>query len=181
MVHISSDFVFDGRKGTPYVEDDEPNPMNVYGRSKLDGERRVLESGAAAIVLRTAWLYGKHGPRSFVKAILAAAEQGQPLKVVADQVGSPTSSADLATAIAQLIGSPQEGLFHVTNRGSCSRFEFAQAIVRGRVPVERISTAESGRRAARPPDSSLASLRWQQAGLTALRPWQDALADYLRS
>jgi dTDP-4-dehydrorhamnose reductase len=181
IVHISSDFVFDGRKGSPYVETDRPNPLNVYGQSKLEGEHRVLESGAAASVLRTAWLYGKQGPRSFVKAILAAAENGQPLRVVADQVGSPTSSADLTTAILQLMSRPKPGLFHVTNGGSCSRFEFAQAIVRRRVPVEPISTSDSGRRAVRPANSSLTSERWEAAGFTALRPWQDALDDYLVS
>src|SRR5207245_3190447 len=142
IVHISSDYVFDGTKGTAYTEDDAPNPLSVYASSKYEGERRVLDSGAAACVLRTAWLYGVHG-KNFVKAILAAAARGGPLKVVADQVGSPTATADLAQAIAQLIETPARGLFHVANGGACSRFGFAQAIVRGAVEVLPITTAEA--------------------------------------
>jgi dTDP-4-dehydrorhamnose reductase len=178
IVHISTDYVFDGRKGTPYTEEDLPNPLSVYAQSKYEGERRVLESGASACVLRTAWLYGRHG-RNFVKAILAAASRGGPLRVVADQVGSPTATADLAHAMAQLIQRPVRGLFHVANAGSCSRFEFAQAIVRGAVDVQPISTAESAHPAARPANSSLATVRWNVAGLTPLRSWRHALDDFL--
>jgi dTDP-4-dehydrorhamnose reductase len=178
IVHISTDYVFDGAKGTPYTEEDVPNPLSVYARSKLEGERRVLDSGASACVLRTAWLYGRHG-KNFVKAILAAAEKGGPLKVVADQVGSPTATADLAHAIAQLIGTPARGLFHVANVGACSRFEFAKAIVRGAVQVLPITTAEVARPAPRPANSSLLSVRWQQTGLIPLRSWQVALDRFL--
>ncbi|MDQ6879192.1 MAG: dTDP-4-dehydrorhamnose reductase [Candidatus Dormibacteraeota bacterium] len=179
LVHISTDYVFDGRKGSPYVEDDVPNPLGAYGRSKYEGEKQVLQSGAAAVVLRTAWLYGKHGPPSFVKAILAAADRQKELRVVADQVGSPTSSADLATAIQQAMVGRARGLFHVTNSGVCSRFEFAQAIVAGRVPVVPITTAEMPRPAARPAYSALRSIRWEQAGFAPLRPWREALDEYL--
>src|ERR1700730_4908224 len=101
LIHVSTDYVFDGQKGSPYDENDKPNPLSVYARSKREGERRVLASGAPACVLRTAWLYGRYG-KNFVKAIQAAAARGGPLKVVADQVGSPTSTADLAAAIARL-------------------------------------------------------------------------------
>src|SRR5207245_4807579 len=89
MLHISSDFVFDGTKGSPYTEDDRPNPLNIYGRSKYEGDKRVLNSKASAIVLRTAWLYGIHG-KNFVKAILERAKEGRPLDVVSDQLGSHT-------------------------------------------------------------------------------------------
>jgi dTDP-4-dehydrorhamnose reductase len=178
ILHISTDYVFDGTKGTPYTEDDTPNPLSVYARSKYEGERRVLESGASASVLRTAWLYGRHG-KNFVKAILAAAARGGPLKVVVDQVGSPTATADLAQAIAELLQTPARGLFHVANAGACSRFEFAQAIVRGAVEVLPITTAEAARPAPRPADSSLASVRWQQSGLTPMRSWRTALSSFL--
>jgi dTDP-4-dehydrorhamnose reductase len=180
IVHISTDYVFDGTKGAPYTEDDAPNPLSVYARSKYQGERRVLESGVSACVLRTAWLYGRHG-KNFVKAILAAAARGGPLKVVADQVGSPTATADLAQAIAQLLQTPARGLFHVANAGACSRFEFAQAIVQGSVEVLLIATAEAGRPARRPANSSLTSVHWQQSGLTPLRSWRSALDAFLQS
>jgi dTDP-4-dehydrorhamnose reductase len=178
IVHVSSDYVFDGTKGTAYTEDDTPNPLSVYARSKFEGERRVLESGVSACVLRTAWLYGVHG-KNFVRAILAAATKGGPLKVVADQIGSPTATADLARAIAQLIQTPARGLFHAANSGACSRFEFAQAIVRGSVEVLPITTAQAARRAQRPPNSALVSVRWKRAGLTPLRSWQLALDGFL--
>jgi len=180
IVHISTDYVFDGTKGAPYSEEDAPNPQSVYARSKYEGERRVFDSGASACVLRTAWLYGRHG-KNFVKAILAAAAKGGPLKVVADQVGSPTATADLAQAVAQLIQTPARGLFHVANSGACSRFEFAKAIVRGSVEVQPITTREAARPASRPANSSLISVRWQQSGLTPLRSWHSALDAFLQS
>ena len=178
LIHISSDYVFDGRKGAPYDEDDRPNPLSVYARSKLEGERRVLQSDADACVLRTAWLYGHHG-KNFVKSILQAAERGGPLRVVADQVGSPTSTADLARMIGALIATPARGLFHLVNQGACSRYEFALAIVRGRVEVKPISTAEAARPAPRPANSALTSVRWSSTGLPPLRSWQAALDAYL--
>ena len=178
MVHISTDYVFDGRKGAPYTELDRPDPLSVYGRSKYEGELQVLSAHPSACVLRTAWLYGEHG-KNFVKAILKAAESGGPLKVVADQVGSPTWAQHLARAIAELIGTPARGLFHVANGGSCSRFEFARAIVNGRVEVEPISAADAARPAPRPANSALASERWQPAGLHPLPAWETALSDFL--
>ncbi|TMD24081.1 MAG: dTDP-4-dehydrorhamnose reductase [Chloroflexi bacterium] len=178
LIHVSTDYVFDGRKGSAYTEDDVPNPLSVYGRSKYEGERRVLESKARACVLRTAWLYGRHG-KNFVKAIRAAAGEGRPLKVVADQVGSPTAVADFAQAIARLMQTPARGLFHVVNAGACSREEFARAIVRGAVQVLPITSAQAGRAAPRPENSSLISARWSALGLRPLRPWQAALDAFL--
>jgi dTDP-4-dehydrorhamnose reductase len=180
MVHVSSDFVFDGTKGSPYTEDDRPNPLSVYARSKYEGDLRVLNSKASACVLRTAWLYGRHG-KNFVRAILERAKLGKPLEVVADQVGSPTYTVDLADAISRIIRTSARGLFHVTNSGACSRFELAQAIVRGTVEVRPIATAEAGRRARRPANAPLTSVRWAAAGLPPLRPWQAALDDFLDS
>lgn len=178
LVHISTDYVFDGTKRTPYTEDDTPHPLSAYARSKLEGEQRVLQSGVNACVLRTAWLYGHHG-KNFVKTILAAAEKGDPLRVVRDQVGSPTATADLAATIAALIETAATGLFHTVNAGACSRFEFAKAIVRKRVDVLPITSAEAARPAARPANSSLTSVRWSSTGLAPLRPWREALAAFL--
>ena len=179
IVHISTDYVFDGAKGAPYTEDDRPNPLSIYARTKYEGEQRVLASGASACVLRTAWLYGWQG-KNFVKAILAAAERGGPLRVVADQVGSPTATRDLSEAIAGLIGRGGGwGLFHVVNSGACSRFEFAKAIVGGRVEVQPITTAEAARVAPRPKFSALTSTRWPATGLPTLSSWEVALERFL--
>ena len=179
IVHVSTDYVFDGRKGTPYTEEDRPNPLSVYGRSKLEGENRVLGSAASASVLRTAWLYGAYGT-NFVKTIAAAAENGGPLRVVSDQTGSPTWTRDLARAIAQLIITSSRGLFHVTNGGACTRYELAEAIVGDRVEVLPIGSAEAARPAPRPQNSALASVRWQAAGFEPLPDWRVALQEFLR-
>jgi dTDP-4-dehydrorhamnose reductase len=179
LMHVSTDYVFDGRKGSPYVEGDVPNPLSVYGRSKFAGEQRVLAANANAIVARTAWLYGRHG-KNFVKSILAASQKGGPLKVVSDQIGSPTATADLARAIAHLIKRPLRGMLHVVNAGSCSRYEFAKAIVPPETEVVPISTVEAARPAPRPTNASLASERWASTGLPPLRSWQEALKDFLK-
>lgn len=178
LIHVSTDYVFDGQKGSPYTEGDRPNPINVYGWSKYEGEQRVLRVEPNACVLRTAWLYGRHG-KNFVKAILAAARAG-PLRVVIDQVGSPTASLDLAEAIRELLARPAiKGIFHVVNAGSCSRYAFARAILRDRVQVEPITTGQLPRAAARPANAALVSGRWEAAGLTALQPWEAALNRFL--
>ena len=178
MVHISTDYVFDGRKGSPYNELDRADPLSVYGRSKYEGELQVQSAHPSACVLRTAWLYGEYG-KNFVRAILKAAEGGGPLKVVADQVGSPTWTRHLVQAIGELIETPARGLFHVVNAGACSRFEFARAIVQGRVEVLPIRADEAARPAPRPANSSLVSVRWEAAGLRPLPAWERALMEYL--
>jgi dTDP-4-dehydrorhamnose reductase len=178
MVHISTDYVFDGRKGAAYTELDRAGPLSVYGRSKYEGELQVLSAHPSSCVLRTAWLYGHYG-NNFVKAILSAADRGGALKVVSDQVGSPTWTRHLARAIGELIETPARGLLHVANGGSCSRFEFARAIVKGRVEVQPISAVDAARPAPRPANSALVSVRWQAAGLRPLPDWESALTDYL--
>jgi dTDP-4-dehydrorhamnose reductase len=178
ILQISTDYVFDGRKRTAYVEGDSPNPISVYGRSKYEGEGRVLESGAHACVLRTAWLYGRAG-KNFVRSIQKAADAGGPIRVVADQVGSPTATADLAGAILEALEAGLTGLFHVVNAGACSRFELARSVVGDRVQVLPITTAEAGRPARRPANSALVSDRWSATGCSPLRPWQEALRAFL--
>jgi dTDP-4-dehydrorhamnose reductase len=178
MLHIGTDYVFDGRKGAPYTELDRADPLSVYGRSKYEGELQVQSANPSACVLRTAWLYGEYG-NNFVKAILTAAARGSPLKVVADQVGSPTWTRHLAQAIGELIETPARGLFHAANGGSCSRFEFARAIVQGKVEVLPISAADAARPAPRPANSALVSARWDASGLRPLPDWETALADFL--
>ncbi len=186
LIYISTDYVFDGRKGSPYDECDPPNPRSAYGRSKLAGEQAVRENADHAI-LRTAWLYGQHG-RNFVTAILERARKGEPLRVVDDQVGSPTWSRDLAGAIAALVPKSAAGIFHATGAGQCSWFEFAEAILDeaaslgqvARVPVVPISTVELARAAPRPAFSVLGNRRLRESGVAPLPHWRDSLRAFLK-
>jgi len=190
LVHISTDHVFgaDAERRTPYVETDVPGPVNVYGRSKLAGEELVRSLCDRHYVVRTCGLYGNHGQggkgSNFVEAILKRAANGSPLRVVHDQQCSPTSTADLARAISAIIGTTVYGLYHITNAGSCTWFEFAQAIVRETglaADVAPITTAEYGAKAHRPAYSVLECGKYARLGLAPMRPWGEALRDYLQS
>ena len=128
IVHYSTDYVFDGTKGEPYLEDDPCRPINAYGESKRKGEQILIETAENHVLIRTAWLYGRQG-KNFVKAILAKAKDEGMLRVVDDQVGSPTFSVDLAQATKLLVERDCRGIYHVTNRGVCSWFQFAQKIL----------------------------------------------------
>jgi len=181
LVHISTDFVFDGRAVTPYLPDGAPNPLSVYGRSKLAGETAILESGCRFLIVRTSWLFGLHG-RNFVKAILKKAAAGEPLRVVADQRGRPTYTVDLADGLIRLLAASAQGIFHVANSGECTWHEFAVEIVRAAghsTPVAAITSAELNRPAQRPAYSVLDLTSYEEA--TGHRPpdWRDALRRYL--
>jgi len=182
LLYVSTDYVFDGRKGTPYAEHDTPAPLNVYGCSKLAGEEATRSLDRRWAIVRTAWLYGVHG-KNFVKTILDRARAGQPLQVVDDQVGPPTYAADLAEAVALLLAGGHLGVFHVTNSGACSWFAFAREILRlaGLDPaaVRSMTSAELDRPARRPAYSVLGNAAWTAAGLAPLRPWPEALAAML--
>ncbi|MFP4122662.1 MAG: dTDP-4-dehydrorhamnose reductase [Coleofasciculus sp.] len=132
LIHISTDYVFDGRKNTPYTETDTPNPLNAYGKSKLLGETGVQQACDRAVIIRTAWVYGVHGKGNFVKTMLRVGTQREELRVVVDQVGAPTWTGDLASAIAQLIlhlnSESVTGIYHYTNSGAISWYDFAVAI-----------------------------------------------------
>ena len=165
VVYFSTDYVFDGAKGAPYVETDRPNPLNAYGRTKLGGEQEVL-GWVRGIVIRTSWLFSETG-HNFVKTILAAAREragtGEPLRVVDDQVGSPTYAGHLAAAVDEAVRAGlAPGLYHMAGSGYCSWCELAREVVQLaglEVEVEPITTAEAGRPAARPPFSALDSER----------------------
>jgi dTDP-4-dehydrorhamnose reductase len=178
MLYVSTDYVFDGEKNEPYVESDVPNPISVYGRSKLEGERYVSQLLERYWIVRTSWLFGPHG-KNFTQVILERAQEGAVLPVVDDQVGSPTYTEDLAAKLEQIIERGKSGIYHVSNQGACSRFEFAQEILRqvGMDPsrVVPIPTSVSKRSARRPRDSRLANARLMAEGLGLLPPWQDAL------
>jgi len=182
LIHVSTDYVFDGRAERPYSEEDPPNPLGVYGRSKWEGEKRIREILPEACLIRTAWLYGKAG-KNFVKAILAQAGEKYRLRVVDDQRGSPTYTLDLAMALRTAAEKGLEGTYHVTNRDSCSWLGFAEKILElaGKmgVAVEPISTGELGRPAPRPGNSVLECSKFEKATGMQLRPWPEALKDYL--
>jgi len=182
LLHVSTDFVFDGRAGEPYTEDAAPAPLSEYGRSKLEGERRVAALAPDHLIVRTAWLYGAGRP-NFVDAIRARARNGGTLRVVDDQLGSPTYVLDLARALRVLLEGEARGILHFANLGVCSRFEMARFILhaggfRG-ATLEPIQTAEAGRVAVRPAFSALDTTRYTSLTGMTPRTWQEALSDYL--
>lgn len=183
MIHLSTDYVFDGSKRSPYSEKDPVNPIGIYGNSKAQGEIAVSEllPGNHCIV-RTQWLFGLNG-KNFVEAILSAAEQRDVLKVVDDQAGSPTYTIDLADAIIKLCAAGAKGIVHVTNSGETTWYHFARQIIERtgmtKVRVEPIKTEELGRPAPRPAYSVLDNSRFVRLTGYALRSWEEALADYL--
>jgi dTDP-4-dehydrorhamnose reductase len=178
LLYVSTDYVFDGTASRPYVEADPPAPVNVYGQSKLAGETRVQGIMARWAIVRTAWLYG-HVGRNFVGAILQRLQAGDPLRVVTDQVGSPTYASDLAEGVTRLVERQATGILHLTNSGACSWFAFAQAIARevGADPdrITPITSEQLGLRAHRPAYAVLANTAWNALGLPLLRPWDAAL------
>jgi len=181
MVHFGTDFIFDGRSTRPYEPDHPANPLSVYGRSKWMGEEAVRKAGCPHLLVRTSWLFGPAG-RNFVEAILTQAEAGKKLRVVADQVGSPTLAAHLAEAVVNLLDAGAAGAVHFANAGSCSWFEFAEEIVKQaglEQPIERISSDELARPAKRPAYSVLDTSRYAALTGRQPRPWNAALAEYL--
>jgi dTDP-4-dehydrorhamnose reductase len=187
LVHLSTDYVFDGQKQSPYAEADSPNPLNAYGVSKLAGEYFVRTLCPRHFVIRTSGLYGEAGSSgkggNFVELMIRLAKEGKPIKVVKDQVLTPTNTKDLASKIRELLPTGRFGLYHLTNSSACSWYEFARKIFEVttlRPSLEPVSTASFGSRVRRPAYSVLAHDRLLQTGLADLRPWPEALASYLR-
>lgn len=189
LVHISTDYVFDGRKGEPYREDDPPNPLSVYGRSKLRGEQAILRSGLERyFIIRTSWLYGPGG-KNFVETIARLAQEREELRVVADQFGSPTFTFDLAQAIFRLLATGAYGIYHFADEGCCSWHGFAEAIVdrlaQSGAPVKArrvvpIRTDEYPLPAARPVNSVFAKDRYRQVTGAPIPAWPESLGLYFR-
>ena len=181
LVTVSTDYVFDGTKRSPYLETDPVAPVNAYGRSKLAGEEAALESGAKALVVRTSWLFGPGG-KNFVDTIAGKLERGEALEVVDDQRGSPTYTRDLAHGIARLLGRGATGVVHLTNTGETTWYGFAVEIARylgSSTPIAPVTTDRFPRPAARPAYSVLSGERY--ASLAGEHPprWEDALHHYL--
>jgi dTDP-4-dehydrorhamnose reductase len=182
MVYISSNEVFDGLSGAPYREYDMPRPGNPYGYSKWVGEQAVLHYAPRPTVVRIAWLFA-HGGRSFPQTILGAADSGTPLRVVTDEIANPTYSEDLADALMTLIGTQRHGIYHLTNQGSCSRYELARYVLDragyARMPIAPLALNEWQRPSTPPPYSPLVNSAGAWAGIR-LRPWQEAVEAWLR-
>lgn len=182
VVYLSTDYIFDGKKREPYLEDDPPHPLSVYGRSKLRGEQYVQEMVEDALIVRTQWLYGKYG-NNFVASVLRQAREKKVLSIVNDQVGSPTYTIDLSRAISVLIQCDARGVFHVANSDLCTWFAFGQEILKlsgmEGVRIVPISSEELGRPAKRPLYSVLNTEKLKRETGMTLRPWSEALKEYL--
>lgn len=182
VIHISTDYVFDGRSQVAYKEDDEPAPLSAYGESKLDGERKVAAAGADYTTVRTSWLFGAGGA-NFVSKILGRAKEGEALEVVDDQRGSPTYAGHLAAALAILLTVEFRGVVHVAGSGEASWFDVAGEVLRltgYRVPLKAIAAADLDAPARRPHYSALDSSLYKALTGEEVPPWQEGVAAYLR-
>ncbi len=187
LVHFSTNYVFDGAKRSPYVETDPPAPLSVYGMSKLAGERAVEQYCEKYFLVRTCGLYGVAGRSTrmgnFVERMLRLADERKPIRVVNDQIVNPTSTRDLAEKLVRLMPAKHFGLYHMTNTGECSWYDFARGIFRQAGLSPDLSPASSqafGAKARRPAYSVLDNYALRAAGFADFRPWQEALAEYLR-
>jgi len=182
LTHISTDYVFEGLKNTPYLEQDETLPLSVYGKTKLDGESFVRSMGNKGLVIRTSWVYGKHG-KPFISTILNKLELAVPVKVISDCISSPTYTMDLANAIIQLALNYKSGIFHVVNSGSCSWYEFAlkaaELMKYNKDLIIPINSRQLKRKAERPKYSVLSTLRLEKTLPEKIRSWEDAFYQYL--
>ena len=183
MLYISTNEVFDGKATEPYLEFDATHPVNFYGRSKLAGETVVRDLMTRFYIVRIAWLYGKGG-NHFVRKMIRLADERGSLRVVSDEISSPTYAADVAGGIRQLVQAGAYGVYHLVNDGMASRFDLAREILRlaGRshVPVEPIKLADYTRPSTPPAYTPLRNFCGKAVGI-AFRPWQDALAEYIAS
>jgi dTDP-4-dehydrorhamnose reductase len=187
LIHVSTDYVFDGEKGGPYIESDEAHPLNVYGRTKLEGEQFVQNINPKHYVLRTAALYGNHpcrakGGQNFVDLMLRLARERGRVRVVDNEFTTPTATADLARQIAALSHCDAFGLYHATAEGSCSWYDFAREIFRiadVSVTLEAASPNEFPAKVPRPSYSVLENSRLKAQNLNFFRPWQEGLLNYL--
>jgi len=185
---LSTDYVFDGTKGSPYKEHDEPHPLSVYGLSKLAGEMLTAAANPNHFIFRTSALFGRLGSKSkgytFIDRILQQAERGEPVRVVDDVTFSPSYTRDVARLISDVTSAGLFGQYHVTNAGYCTWYDFAMETLQqaghGAAAIAPISSAEFGATVRRPANSSLANDAIAQAGVAPAPPWQDAIARYLK-
>jgi len=183
MLYVSTDFVFNGNKSEPYLEWDSPNPLSVYGFSKYAGEHFVTGLLNKYYIIRIAWLYGGNG-KNFVKTILRLADEQGKLRIVDDQIGSPTYTIDVARGIERLVESGRYGIYHMVNKGAVSWYEFARKILdlseRHHVMIEPITSEELGRPAIRPAYSALRNLALELTIGDPMRAWEAALGEFIK-
>lgn len=181
LVHVSTDYVFDGTAREPIAEDGEIGPISIYGKSKLKGEEAIQEILDKYFIVRTAWLYGING-KNFPKTMLELAENHPEITVVYDEVGTPTYTPDLAYGLSQLIETDFYGIYHLTNSGSCSWCEFARyifEIAERDVKVIPVTASEFSRPAPRPSYSVLKNKNWIDNGFEPLRDYKEAITEYI--
>ncbi len=189
LIHISTDYVFDGEKQEPYTENDSPNPVGIYGKSKLQGEENIRKTLKEYFIIRTAWLYGKNG-NNFVNTMLRLFEERESVKVVSDQWGSPTYTKDLAGTVINIVKSKSDkyGIYHFINEGKTNWHEFAKTIhekaknyelIQKDIDIISITSAEYPAKAKRPENSLLSKDKINLAFGVKIRNWQDALEDFI--
>ncbi len=182
LLYVSTDYVFSGDGERPFETGDPYGAQNVYGLTKQQGEEAIRSVMTRYFIVRASWVFGVHG-NNFVRAILRRCASGQPLRVVADQIGSPTYSEDLAALLCDMIQTDRYGVYHATNEGFCSWADFARAIVRlsgSGATVTPVTTAEYGAPARRPANSRLSKRSLDENGFARLPSWEDALERYMR-
>jgi dTDP-4-dehydrorhamnose reductase len=181
LVYISTDYVFDGEGDKPFEVTDKPNPINYYGKTKYEGELEVKKNLDKHFIIRISWVFGSNG-NNFVKTMLRLGKERDEISVVADQIGSPTYTYDLSRLIAEMIRTKKYGIYHATNEGFCSWYEFASEIFEQAgvdVKVNPIKTEDYPTKAKRPINSRMSTQKLEDARLERLSKWQDALKHYL--
>lgn len=181
MIYISTDYVFDGTKDGEYTENDETNPINIYGESKLAGEKYVQEILYKYYIVRTSWVFNING-KNFIETMLRLSKANNQLSIVNDQIGSPTYTKDLSRLLVDMLETSKYGLYHATNEGYCSWYEFADTIFKLaniNIDIKAINSNEYASRAKRPLNSKLSKDKLIEYGFKPLPHWEDALKDYL--
>lgn len=181
MIYISTDYVFDGTKNGEYTEDDLPNPINVYGKTKYEGEMYVQEILEKYYIVRISWVFGENG-NNFIDTMLRLSKERESLSVINDQVGSPTYTKDLARLLVDMLKTNKYGIYHATNEGYCTWYEFAREIFKIAnvdVKVNKINTCEYPTKARRPLNSKMSKEKLKNMGFIPLRNWKEALEEYI--
>ncbi|MCX5807399.1 MAG: dTDP-4-dehydrorhamnose reductase [Proteobacteria bacterium] len=181
LIHLSTDYIFNGKKNTPYIEEDAPDPQSVYGITKLTGERNIMRKNPSSLIIRAEWVYGDGG-ENFITKIKKIADEKGMVEVVNDQRGAPTYAKDLALPLKTLIENGNSGIYHIANSGSCTWFEFAKEIfsqLQTEIEVKPITSTQLNRKAKRPSYSVYDCSKLQKDTGIVMRSWQTALKEYL--
>jgi dTDP-4-dehydrorhamnose reductase len=181
FIHLSTDYIFSGKKNTPYTEEDTPDPQSVYGITKLAGERNIMRKNPSSLIIRAQWIYGEGG-ENFITKIKKIAEEKGIVEVVDDQRGAPTYAKDLALPLKTLIENGNSGIYHIADSGSCTWFEFAKEVfsqLKMKIEVKPITSAKLNRKANRPSYSVYDCSKLQKDTGIVMRSWQAALKEYL--